>query len=110
MNHAADGELRGEPPTYPAEPRHPHSSKERVGYRHRPAIVDPRGEQDRCHILGERLDQRVGLVQQGEAKILEPADEHDIADDASKVYVVGPYRERLLVDLVHPFPGFAQRF
>src|SRR5262249_52696194 len=41
-----------------------------------------------------------------EAQILEPADKHDIADDASKVYVVSPYRERLLVEFAHRLFAF----
>src|SRR5262249_62152111 len=82
------------------------AADEPIGNRHRPTIVDPRREQDRGDVLRQRPDQRIRLVEQSEAQILEPADEHDIADDAGKVYVVGPYRERLLVGLAHRSSGF----
>src|SRR5271167_2411066 len=107
MQQTADGEFGGEPPAHSAEPRNPDAADERVGNRHRPAIVDPRREQDRRDILRECPDQRVGLVQQCEAQILKPADEHDIADDAGKVYVVCPYRERLLVEFAHRLSSLA---
>ena len=106
MEGTVYGKLGFKPPTHPAEPRHSDAPDEPVGDRHRSAIADPRGEQDRCDILGERPDQWVGLIQQREAQILEPADKHDIADDAGEVYVVGPYRKRLFVVFAHRLSGF----
>jgi hypothetical protein len=113
MDDAIDREFRGEPPTHPRQSGDPHSPNQRVGDRHRAAIADSSGQQDRCDVLGERPDQRIGLVQKAEPEILEPANEHDVADNAGKVYVVSPYRERLFVILAHRpsgSPGLAPSF
>jgi putative glutamine amidotransferase len=106
MNRRIYCELGREPPAHPPESGDPHPSDQRVGNRHRLAIADPRRQQDRRDVLGERADQRIGLLHQSEPQILEPADEHDIADDPGKVYVVGLYAQRLLVELAHHFSGF----
>src|SRR5260370_36810745 len=105
MEGAENYEFGGEPPAHPAQPGDPHAPDQRVADRHRPAIGDPRRQEERSDILGECPDERIGLFHQPQAKIFEPADEDDIADDAGKAYVVGPYAQLLLAELVRPRTG-----